>query len=66
MAIKEHDVHDKFDYQEEERRKILKMLISPSSERKPKQTLDEFMIRAEQDQVVLRHLLVIVVVVVVI
>ena len=29
----------------------MKMLISPSSERKPKQTLDEFMMRAEQDQV---------------
>ena len=44
----------------------MKMLISPSSERKPKQTLDEFMIRAEQDQVVLRHLLVIVVLVLVV
>ena len=39
------------DDQEEERRKILKMLISPSSERKPKQTLDEFMMRTDQDQV---------------
>ena len=38
--------------QEEERRKILKMLISPSSERKPpKQTLDEFMMSNDQDQV---------------
>ena len=42
----------------------MKMLISPSSERKPKQTLDEFMMRAEQDQVVLHYLLVIVVLVV--